>query len=312
MREQTQLGTALEAKLETAERVLSLSNRNVELAMQMWIEAAPKNEDLLARRAENSAQIAELIEQLKAEAQSDEERELLEAVSPRASLASDYGELLHQIIDGQSHTDGAAAANVMLPLLLDNSSWKAFVECVRAQLRVAQLFEPDEEAMTRRARALVRENQVLKSIVAERKRLEERLSQLASIIECANDAIVIYTLGGTIVSWNTGAEDLYGYPAREVLGRSRYTLISPNEPDQVPRILERLKRKSKIEVFEAVHLRKGGKRMSVSMSVSPVKDVGGNIVGFAAITRRSSSRRSASPSGAKGRSWPKRRVLPRI
>jgi len=153
---------------------------------------------------------------------------------------------------------------------------------------------------------------VLKSIVAERKRLEERLSQLASIIECANDAIVIYTLGGTIVSWNRGAEDLYGYAASEVLGRSRYTLISPNEPDQVPRILERLKRKNKIELFEAVHLRKGGKRMNVSMSVSPVKDVGGNIVGFAAITRRSGTRRSASRSVAKGRSWPKHRALPRI
>ncbi len=78
--------------------------------------------------------------------------------------------------------------------------------------------------MTERTRELVRQNQVLKSIVAERKRLEERLSQLASIIEFANDAIAIYTMGGTIVSWNKGAEVLYGYSANEVLGRSRYIL----------------------------------------------------------------------------------------
>lgn len=302
MQEQTQICTALEAKLELAERVLRLSNHNVELTLQMWIEASERTEDILAKRAENSAQIATLVQRLKDEAESESERELVDAASPRGSMVSDYGELLQRITDGQSYVEASVAANVMLPLLLDNSSWKAFVEHVRAQLRVAEFSEEAGEAMTERTRELVRQNQVLKSIVAERKRLEERLSQLTSIIECANDAIVIYTLGGTIVSWNRGAEALYGYSASEVLGRSRYSLISPHEPDRMPRILERLKRKENIQLFEAVHIRKGGKRMGVSMSVSPVKDISGNTVGFAAITRRLSNRGTTSRTPSKSRS----------
>ena len=79
--------------------------------------------------------------------------------------------------------------------------------------------------MTARARDLVRQNQVLKSIVAERKRLEERLSQLASIIECANEAIAIFTLGGTIVSWNRGAE-------------VRLRLFGPRGPGTLPIFLD--------------------------------------------------------------------------
>lgn len=170
---------------------------------------------------------------------------------------------------------------------------------LRAQRKVVELTDEANQAMTERTRELVRQNQVLKSIVAERKRLEERLSQLASIIECANDAIAIYTLGGTIVTWNRGAEVLYGYSASEVLGRSRYILIAPDEPDHFPEILDQLKREERIQLCEGVHIRKGGQRVGVSMSVSPVKDVSGNIVGFAAITRCSGDRKAALRSPSK-------------
>jgi PAS domain S-box-containing protein len=303
--QQNDLCSAVEAKLEMAEKALSYSNDNIQLTMQIWIQASNEVERLLAKRADNSAEIAKLIQELRERIQSEKEKQLLDAASPRWGFTSDYGELLHHVADGQSRVEaGAAMASVMLPLLLDNASWKLFVEFLRTELEHIKLRDnafPEEikEGMIRRTREMVRQNQVLKTTVAERKRLEERLAQLTSIIECANDAIVIYTLGGTIVSWNKGAESVYGYPASEVLGRSRYMLLPPEQAGEGPGILEELKREERIGLCETVHLHKGGKRIGVSMSVSPVKDMSGTIVGFAAITRKISDGKEASPSGSK-------------
>ena len=139
----------------------------------------------------------------------------------------------------------------------------------------------------------MRENQELKSTVAERKRIEEKLSQFASIIECSNDAIIIHTLDGTIVSWNVGAESIYGYSAREIIARPRSVLIPPDLPDELPGIVEMLKRGEKIPLYETVHVRKDQLRIDVSMMISPVKDASDKVVGIAAITRDISDRKKA-------------------
>ena len=282
----TDLCSALEAKLELAEKALSYSNQNLQLTMQMWIQGWPQDERLLAKRAENCSEIALLVQKIQNEIHSEDEKRLLDAATPHSILIADDGKLFHQAAPGENYVEAEnVTANVMLPLLLDNASWKAFVELLRARSKVAELADETNEAMTARARDLVRQNQVLKSIVAERKRLEERLSQLASIIECANEAIAIFTLGGTIVSWNRGAEVLYGYSAREVLGRSRYFLISTDEPDPIPELLEQLQREEAIPISDGVHIRKGGQRIHVSFSISPVKDAAGSTVGFSAFIR---------------------------
>ena len=288
MPQQNDLCSALAAKLEMAEKVLSHCERNLQLTIQIWIRAVDDLEPLLARRADHSAEIAHLIRQIREQAETEEEKELLEAATPRWSFSENYGELLRQIVDGQGHNcaaPGAETTHVLLPLLVDHASWKAFVEFLRAQSWHRDLGGKSDASTIERARELVRQNQVLKSVVAERKRLHERLFQLESIIECANDAIVIYTLGGTIVSWNAGAQALYGYSAREVLGRSRHMLKAPDQPDEVGEISEKIKRQEKMPRCEAVHIRKGGTRIRVSMSVSPVKEVNGAVVGFAAIAR---------------------------
>jgi PAS domain-containing protein len=220
---QNEIYSALEAKLEMAERALFHCERNLQLTIQIWIGAFEDVEPLLAKRADNSAEIARLIQQLRDQAESEKEKELLEAASPRWNFSENFGELLRQIVDGQTSSEGLEeTANVMLPLLVDHASWKAFVEFLRAEVKHAERSKESSERMIDRTRELVRQNQVLKSVVAERKRLQERLAQLGSIIECSNDAIVVYTLGGTIVSWNPGAKALYGYSASEVLGRSIY------------------------------------------------------------------------------------------
>ena len=297
MPQSIELCNALEAKLELAEKALSYSNENLQLTMQMWIQGSPQDKRLLAKRAENCAQIAHLVQKIRNEIQSEDERQLLEAATPHSTLISDDGRLFHQPAPGENYVEAEnVTANVMLPLLLDNASWNAFVELLRARLKVGEISDESAAAMTARTRDLVRQNQVLKSIVAERKRLEERLSQLASIIECANEAIAIFTLGGTIVSWNKGAEVVYGYPAREVLGRSRYILISPEEPDPIPELLERLSREEAIPVSQGVHIRKGGERVNASFTISPVKDAEGTTVGFSAFVRPNSKDTARSSS----------------
>ena len=236
VQQQTELRSSLVAKLEMAEEALAYSNSNIEITMQMLIQVPKEIAPLLAKRAENAARISSLVEQIREQVQSDDERQLLDAACPRWICVDNYEGSPRLVIDGQGRAEeGAAAANILLPHLLDNTSWKAFLEFLRAQMEVVELEDEAKQEMANRTRELVRANQELKSIVAERKRVEERLSQLASIIELANDAIFIQTLGGTIVSWNKGAESIYGYSAREIVGRSRYMLVPPDQLDDDPK-----------------------------------------------------------------------------
>lgn len=268
-----------------AEKVLSYCTYNLQLTMQIWIRIPENIESLLAKRAENSAEIASLTQQLREQAESEEEVNLLDTACPRWSFSDNYGELLRQIVDGQASAEpGAEMANVLLPLSLDHASWKAFVEYIRA-LKYVEFTGESKEKIIGRTRELLRQNQELKSVVAERKRLQERLSQLTSIVEYANDAIVLYTLGGTIVSWNKCAERIYGYSARDVLGRSRSMLMAQDQADEFGRLSKELLKQEQIPPCEATHIRKDGKRVRVSISLSQVKDANGKIVGFATITR---------------------------
>jgi PAS domain S-box-containing protein len=300
LQEQNDICSRLEAKLEMAEKALFLCECNLQLTIQIWIGAFENVERLLAKRADNSAEIARLIQQLREQAESEEEKELLEAASPRWSFSDNFGELLRQIVDGGAGVEGGEeTANVMLPLLVDHASWKAYVEFLRAQAKHAERSEESSEKMIGRTRELVRQNQVLKSAVAERKRLHEQLAQLASIMECSNDAIVVYTLGGTIVSWNAAAKALYGYSPSEVLGRSRYMLAAPDQADEITEVSEKLKRQEKIPFCETTHIRKGGKPMRVCMSLSPVKEVNGDVVGCVAIVREIKDSKEALGSRSK-------------
>jgi PAS domain S-box-containing protein len=277
--------SAVEAKLEMAEKVLSYCTYNLQLTMQIWIRVPENIESLLAKRAENSAEIASLTQQLRELAESEEEIRLLDRACPRWSFSENYGELLRQIVDGQAFAEaGAEMTNVLLPLSLDHASWKAFVEYVRA-LKYVEFTGESKEKIIDRTRELLRQNQELKSVVAERKRLHERLTQLASIVEYANDAIVLYTLGGTIVSWNKCAERIYGYSEKDVLGRSRSMLMAPDQADEFGRLSKDLVKEEIIPPCEATHIRKDGKSIRVSMSLSQVRDANGKIVGFATITR---------------------------
>ena len=129
--------------------------------------------------------------------------------------------------------------------------------------------------------------------ITERKRAEEVAQRLASIVESSEDAILSKDLNGIFTSWNRGAERLFGYSADEMIGKSVTLLIPADRHDEEPKILERIRRGEPIENYETVRLRKDGSLIDVSLSVSPLKDAGGKIVGASKIARDITERKQA-------------------
>jgi PAS domain S-box-containing protein len=290
--DQTSSRAALEARLELAEQALVYSNRNIQITTEILIQASEEVLPLLVERTENSASIAALIEKIREQVESESERELLDVASASWLAAHKYGPSLHQLIDKQrSAAAGQAMANVMLPFLLDNASWRAFVQFLRAQVGPTGPYKQWKRGLSGRASEFVGANQELKSAVAERGRIAEKLSQFASIVECANDAIIMHTLDGTIASWNAGAENVYGYSANEVVGRPRTFLLPADQLDDLLTVLEILKRGERTELRETVHIGKNQRSIEVSEMISAVKDASGKVVGAVAITRDISGRR---------------------
>jgi two-component system cell cycle sensor histidine kinase/response regulator CckA len=121
--------------------------------------------------------------------------------------------------------------------------------------------------------------------ITEQKHAEEKLAQMALIVESSDDAITSVAPDGTISSWNKGAERIYGYSASEAEGRS-ITILSPSDrPDEISQILERLRRGERIQAFETVRIRKGGQPIDVSLTISPVLDQSGKVIATAAVAR---------------------------
>jgi PAS domain S-box-containing protein len=121
--------------------------------------------------------------------------------------------------------------------------------------------------------------------ITTRKRAEEARFQLAAIVESSEDAIIGKTLDGIITSWNSGAQRIYGYLVDEVKGRCISILIPPDHADEMPQILEKIRQGKRFEFYETVRMRKDGKRIAVSLSVSPIKDAEGKVIGASLIAR---------------------------
>lgn len=121
--------------------------------------------------------------------------------------------------------------------------------------------------------------------VTEQKVAEETRLRLAAIVESSEDAIISNDVNGTITSWNGGAGRIYGYSAEEIIGRSISVLISPDHPDDFQSMMERLKRGERIEHYETVRTRRDGSRVDVSLTISPIRNAEGEIVGVSKIAR---------------------------
>lgn len=124
-----------------------------------------------------------------------------------------------------------------------------------------------------------------------RRQTEATVSYLASLVQSAEDAIVGTTSEGTIVSWNAGAEQLYGYSAADVIGQPISVLFPPYRPEAWSETIDRLKQGQPVERLETVRLRKDGTPVEVSVTVSVIRDQEGRIIGASSIARDISRRR---------------------
>ena len=123
------------------------------------------------------------------------------------------------------------------------------------------------------------------SDITERKRAEENRVRLASIVESSEDAIISKTLDGIVTSWNRGAERTFGYTADEAIGKPIGFLIPQDRLDEESQIIKRVKQGEHVTNFETVRRRKDGKEINIALTISPIKDGAGMIIGFSMIVR---------------------------
>jgi PAS domain S-box-containing protein len=131
---------------------------------------------------------------------------------------------------------------------------------------------------------------VFRDVTESRQATETRL-YLAAIVESSDDAIIGQTLDGMIASWNRGAERLYGYTEEEIIGKPLSVLVPTDHPDELPELIERCKRGELIEHLETQRIRKDGSRVEVSLTISPVRNAEGKIVGASKISRDITARK---------------------
>jgi PAS domain S-box-containing protein len=129
--------------------------------------------------------------------------------------------------------------------------------------------------------------------ISDRAQATSDRKRLASIVDSSDDAIVSKDLDGVIVTWNKGAERIFGYSADEAVGKSITMLIPPDRQDEEPRILEQIRRGERIDHYETKRRHKDGRLLDISLTVSPVKDAYGRIVGASKIARDITSQKRA-------------------
>jgi PAS domain S-box-containing protein len=129
--------------------------------------------------------------------------------------------------------------------------------------------------------------------ITERKRTETAAMRLAAVVRSSHDGIVAKDLNGIITDWNQSAERIFGYTAKEIIGKSILTVIPPNRHSEETEILSRIRRGELIDHYQTVRRRKDGRLIDVSLTISPVKDGAGRIVGVSKIAREITDQKQA-------------------
>ena len=127
-----------------------------------------------------------------------------------------------------------------------------------------------------------------------RSAIDEKFRYLAAIVQSSEDAVISEALDGTITSWNPAAEKLFGYSENEAIGQSISILGVPDRPDEFKEIIETVKNGRKVERYETQRKRKNGTVVEVAVTVSPVRDEGGKLIGLSAIDRDMTAEKWAS------------------
>ena len=194
---------------------------------------------------------------------------------------------------------------------LGNEQWniprlRTLLEQILPKRQTVQNFEVEHEFAGIGLRTMLLSAQTLSSIpdaepmillamedITDRKQAELAKARLAAIVECSDDAIIGKTLNGIIETWNAGAERLFGYSQQEAIGQSITLLIPSDRIGEEPVILERIRRGEHIQHYESVRRRKDGRLLDVSLTISPIVDSNGQIVGASKIARDITDRKLA-------------------
>jgi PAS domain S-box-containing protein len=147
--------------------------------------------------------------------------------------------------------------------------------------------------------------------ITERLQAEAVQTRLAAIVESADDAIISKTMEGVITSWNRGAERLYGYTAADMVGQPIARLIPPDLADDFPRIMARLRQGERLEHYETQRLAKDGTRLDVSLTISPLRDRTGQVIGASKIARDITARKQVEAALAQAAATLEARVAER-
>ena len=125
------------------------------------------------------------------------------------------------------------------------------------------------------------------------RQLWEYQNRLSLIVDSSQDAIIGKDLDGIIIHWNKGAESIYGYKAEEIIGQSVTLLAPENRQDEIPKILESIRKGQRVEHFETVRVAKDGRHLNISISISPIRNAAGVIVGASTIARNITAQKKA-------------------
>lgn len=191
-------------------------------------------------------------------------------------------------------SDRERVVNTLIDAVKSRSPFRLEHRIIRTTGEIAwvevrgKIIEPDEGADP--AAATARLVGVCLDI-SERKRTEADKSHLAAIVESSDDAILSVSIDGIIESWNAGAERLLGYTAREAIGTPISRLIPAERAEEEGKILERIRVGERLSPFETVRVAKGGKRIDMALTVSPIHDATGHVVGASKVARDITERR---------------------
>jgi two-component system CheB/CheR fusion protein len=208
-------------------------------------------------------------------------------------LGYSQAELMQCGFDQLLHSDDRARAEAEGRKLLLGKTERVSIElrCLRRDgtaIWVHLTVAADRDAAGRAAHLIATVEDI-----DHRRRLDEAARRLAAIVESSDDAIIAKDLHGIVTAWNQGAEALFGYGAQEMLGRPISILIPDDRADEEPKILEAICRGEKVLHYETVRRRKDGRQIQVSLTVSPILDFAGRIVGASKIAHDISARKDA-------------------
>jgi PAS domain S-box-containing protein len=228
-------------------------------------------------------------------------RAVVDATPECVKIISPEGQLLYMnqaglcMIDGQAQQSVVGLNVIDLIAPEDRENWAAQHARVCAGERLTWEFEIIGLAGARRhmethaVPITLRDGRIgqlaITRDVTRRKEGEAARAHLAAVINSSDDAIVSKTLEGIIRTWNAGAERIFGWKPEEVVGKSITIIIPPDRQDEEPQILSRLRRGERVDHFETIRQTKDGRLIDVSVTISPVRDPTGRIIGASKVAR---------------------------